>query len=169
MKIENVLELQEVMSEMFSHLTKIQLQIKEELKKHSDGKTLKGNELVGWLGEIYAKYLFDGILVDDRFEHDVETKSGNRISVKTRKGFNSGWRQSSAIPKIDGETRPTHFLFVHLNDDYTIDRIWLFEWDYLRETDRFRDHNVRGNKRSSVFYINDKTDTEFLIFDFRDG
>jgi len=35
-------------------------------------KTLKGNELVGWLGEIYTKIVLNGHLVDDSYEHDVE-------------------------------------------------------------------------------------------------
>src|SRR5256885_263758 len=78
---------------LFAELFASQVKIKQKLLKYADGKRLKGYELVGWPGEIYVKLLFDGKLVDDRFEHDVETKDGWRISVKTRKGTASGWKQ----------------------------------------------------------------------------
>jgi hypothetical protein len=51
-------------------LAAIQQRIRERLSEHADGKNLKGNELVGWLGEIYGKILFDGRLVSDDKEHD---------------------------------------------------------------------------------------------------
>ena len=102
---------------LFKQLEHLQSQIHQKLSSYADGKTLKGNELVGWLGEIYGKLLLDGKLVNDSEEHDLVTPAGWRVSVKTRKGFKSGWRQSSAIPKIEGQECPTHLLFAHLNDD----------------------------------------------------
>ena len=116
---------------LFSELAALQKRIHERVSLHGDGKYLKGNELVGWLGEIYGKLLFDGTLVRDSEEHDFVSKQGLRVSVKTRKGWRSGWKQTSAIPKIEGVDCPTHLLFVHLNDDYSIDRIWSFEWSHL--------------------------------------
>ncbi len=68
---------------LFQLLSSTQKEIQEKLQQHSDGKVLKGNELVGWLGEIYTKILFNGSLVDDSHEHDVETDDNLRISVKT--------------------------------------------------------------------------------------
>ncbi len=88
---------------LFSKLASLQKEIHEKLSLRADGKKLKGNELVGWLGEIYGKLFFNGTLVDDREEHDFVSKGGLRVSVKTRKGWNSGWKQTSAIPKIEGK------------------------------------------------------------------
>lgn len=113
---------------LFSKLASLQNEIREKLAVHADGKNLKGNELVGWIGEIYGKLLFDGTLVDDRQEHDFVSADGKRVSVKARKGWSSGWRQTSAIPKIEGSDCPTHLLCVHLNDDYSVDRMWLLDW-----------------------------------------
>jgi len=150
--------------DLFSQLSSIQNTIREKLTSHADGKTLKGNELVGWLGEVYGKYLFNGYLVDDSFEHDVETKDGLRISVKTRKGTGKGWNRTSAIPKIEGDDCPSHLLFVHLNDNYLVDRIWLYPWSELLETGRFKKHVVRGNMRSYFMQVNVKSDNQYLIY-----
>jgi hypothetical protein len=125
---------------------------------------LKGNELVGWLGEIYGKMLLGGHLVYDSEEHDVETADSLKVSVKARKGWNSGWKQTSAIPKIEGDNCPTHLLFVHLNDDYSIDRMWLYEWNYLFQNGRFKSHVVRGSHRSYIFTVDDRKDRQFEIF-----
>jgi hypothetical protein len=149
---------------LYSQLVSIQKQIKEKLEKYSDGKNLKGDELVGWLGEIYGKLLLNGTLVSDREEYDFITPDNWRVSVKTRKGFNLGWKQTSAIPKYDGENCPTHLMFVHLNDDYSLDRIWLFEWNFLIQEKRFKEHTVRGNHRSFIFLLEENYDKEFIVF-----
>lgn len=156
--------LQRELSDLFASLSALQDNIRQRLIKFADGKTLKGNELVGWLGEIYGKILFDGRLVGDSEEHDIQTSDGRRISVKTRKGWKSGWKQTSAIPKIEGSDCPTHLLFVHLNDDYSIDRMWLYEWGYLRQVGRFKSHLVRGNHRSFIFNLDEGKDEPFVIF-----
>ena len=134
------------------------------MKKYCDNKVLKGNEVVGWLGEIYGKLLFAGNMVDDSCEHDIESSDGKRISVKTRKGWKSGWTQSSAIPKIEGEDCPTHLMFVHLDDDYSVHGIWLFDWNYLCNEGRFRKHIVRGNLRSYIFHLNENNDNTHKIY-----
>lgn len=149
---------------LFSQLAALQNKIRETLVAHADGKTLKGNELVGWLGEIYGKLLLEGKLVDDRKEHDFLAADGRRVSVKTRKGWNSGWKQTSAIPKIEGDDCPTHLLFVHLDDDYSIDRMWLFDWDHLLAAARFRKHNVRGSQRSFIFVLDEARDEPFVVY-----
>lgn len=149
---------------IFSQLAALQDEIRERLSLHADGKTLKGNELVGWLGEIYGKLLFNGTLVDDREEHDFVASNDFRASVKTRKGWKSGWRQTSAIPKIEGTDCPTHLLFVHLNDDYSIDRIWLFHWEQLAADGRFKRHMVRGAQRSFIFAVDEERDKRFVVY-----
>jgi len=149
---------------LFSKLASLQNEIREKLVIHADGKNLKGNELVGWLGEIYGKLLFDGSLVNDREEHDFVSADGKRVSVKTRKGWNSGWKQTSAIPKIEGSDCPTHLLFVHLNDDYSIDRMWLLDWHQLADEDRFKKHMVRGAQRSFIFAIDEVRDKPYVVY-----
>jgi hypothetical protein len=148
----------------FQQLAAIQCEIRDELLAHADGKRLKGLELVGWLGEIYIKALLGGQLVNDSAEHDVETPRGWRVSVKTRKGWNAGWRKTSAIPKAEGTSCPTHLAFVHLNDMYELDRIWLYEWKNLQQQARFKRHEVRGEFRSYLFSVNEGQDQESLIY-----
>jgi len=149
---------------LFSKLASLQNEIRERLVIHADGKNLKGNELVGWLGEIYGKLLFDGSLVNDREEHDFVSADGKRVSVKTRKGWNSGWKQTSAIPKSEGSDCPTHLLFVHLNDHYSIDRMWLLDWHQLADEDRFKKHMVRGAQRSFIFAIDEVRDKPYVVY-----
>ena len=150
--------------ELFSKLASLQREIKEKLSVYADGKNLKGNEIVGWLGEIYGKLLFDGTLVDDQQEHDFVSATGSHVSVKTRKGWASGWKKTSAIPKIDGNDCPTHLLFVHLNDDYSIDRMWLLDWRQIVAEERFKKHMVRGAQRSFTFAINEVKDKDRVIY-----
>jgi len=161
---QSVQALETEMSSLFTELHTVQLKIQTKLDQYSDNKTLKGNEVVGWLGEIYGKLLFNGKMVDDSFEHDIETTDGKFISIKTRRGWNSGWTQSSAIPKIDGNDCPTHLLFVHLEENYSIHGMWLFEWNYLKLNERFRKHIVRGNLRSYIFHFNESKDRESKIY-----
>jgi hypothetical protein len=149
---------------LFSDLTILQNKLREKISSHADGKNLKGDEIVGWLGEVYGKLLFNGTLVDDREEHDFVFGASSRVSVKTRRGWKTGWQRTSAIPKIEGEDCPTHLLFVHLNDDYSVDRIWLFDWSYLVEKNRFKKHMVRNVHRSFIFLINENTDASHVVY-----
>jgi len=150
---------------LFSKLALLHNEIRKKLSNHADGKNLKGNEHVGWLGEIYGKLLFDGNLVDDREEHDFVSANGLRVSVKTRKGWNSGWKRTSAIPKIEGSDCPTHLLFVHLNDNYSIDRMWLLDWHQLVTEERFKKHMVRGAQRSFIFTIDEVKDKPHIVYE----
>jgi hypothetical protein len=157
-------EIEHEMKDLLIQLSFIQDRIREKLITYSDGKNLKGNEIVGWLGEIYGKMLFNGQLVSDREEHDLVTPEKWRISVKARKGWGTNWKQTSAIPKIEGEDCPTHLLFVHLNDDYSVDRMWLFIWKIILGNSRFTEHIVRGSHRSFIFKVDDQLDKEFLVY-----
>lgn len=150
---------------LFEDLLSLQIQIREKISKYADGKHLKGHELVGWLGEIYVKLLLGGTLVHDRHEHDVEVIGNWRVSVKARRGKNAGWRQTSPIARFEGEGCPTHLAFVHLHNDYSLDRISLFEWKHLCATNRFIPHSVRGTFRSYIFTVDEKRDCEFIIYD----
>jgi len=149
---------------LFEQLSELQHKIHKKLSAHADEKNLKGNELVGWLGEIYGKLLLNGTLVSDREEHDFVTDAGWHVSVKSRKGWKSGWKKTSAIPKIEGNICPTHLLFVHLNDDYSIDRMWLLEWGEILRSGRFKKHIVRGSLRSYFFAIDEEKDKSKVIY-----
>jgi hypothetical protein len=151
-------------SSLFVTLSMTQRKIRELLAEYSDGKVLKGDELVGWLGEIFTKIALGGFLVDDSFEHDVETTSGMKISVKTRRGSNSGWVRSSAIPKIEGNDIPTHLMFVHLNEDYVVSEMWLYPWQDLINQNRFREHIVRGKFRSYYMSVNPSRDVSYKVY-----
>ncbi|WP_333795593.1 DUF6998 domain-containing protein [Rheinheimera sp.] len=164
MALADVHSLEAELIGVFRQLSALQANIHKRLEAQSDGKTLKGNELVGWLGEIYGKLILDGKLVSDREEHDFECYDGRTVSVKTRKGWGSGWKQTSAIPKIEGEDCPSHLMFVHLDDDYKLERIWLYPWSELLSSGRFTSHKVRGQHRSFIFRVDDKKDNAFLLY-----
>lgn len=152
---------------MTSELFELEKKIKLYLNNFSDGKNLKGQELVGWLGEIYCKLFFDGRLVEDSNEHDFITKDGFRYSVKARKGFSGGWNESSTIPKIEGKESPTHLIFIHFNDNYSIDRLWLYEWNYLLTEVRLKPKKSRNQVTGWKFRVRDKKDAGFLKIDNR--
>lgn len=136
--------------------------IHTKLQAHADKKLLKGNEVVGWLGQIYGKILLKGTLVDDKQEHYFMTEDGKRVSVKTRRG--KSWKESSAIPEIEGDDCPTHLMFVRLHDDYRAHAIWLYDWKALLQAGRFRDHVVRGTRRSYIFLADEELDRAQLIY-----
>jgi len=159
----SIIELQACLQEDFDAILKAKRIVREKLLKYSDGKVLKGDEFVGWLGEIYGKILLGGSLVDDSFEWDFITADEKRVSVKTRKGWNSGWRTTSAIPKVEGEDCPSHLMFVHLDDDYTVERIWLYPWKDLLRSNRFAKHMVRGNLRSYKFRVMEG-DRRYIVY-----
>lgn len=152
----------------FWELSLLETKIHEEIKEHADEKVLKGNERVGWLGEIYGKTLYGGKLVDDTHEHDFVANNGRmRVSVKTRKGRKKGWQKSGIVRSIDGEKTPTHFMFVHLNDNYSVDRIWNFPWTYLMQNGRLREKVVRNQMLGWQISIRDTLDGDYLIIDNR--
>ena len=159
-----VCELEAACQPLFSKLAALQKEIRHKLLVYADGKNLKGNELVGWLGEIYGKLFYDGRLVGDQNEHDFVSSDCRRISVKTRKGTKIGWKQTSPIPKIEGDECPTHLLFVHLNDDYSLDRMWLFDWIQLLGTGRFKKKMVRGSPRAFTFAIDEEGDKAHVVY-----
>ena len=162
-KSEDVANLEQRLAYLLDELSDVQSRILKLLREHADQKVLKGNELVGWLGEIYGKMLLGGRLVDDSLEHDFEANPDYRVSVKTRKGTGANWSRTSAIPLIEGEGCPTHLMFVHLNDTYRLRRVWLYPWADLLDKSRFRKHVVRGNFRSYYFTVREADDEKYCI------
>ena len=140
------------------------LEIKEIISKHADGKNLKGDELVGWLGEVYAKFLLNGAILEaDDKDYDV-VAANMRVSVKARKGKRAGWTRTGIIPRIDlSEDSPTHLLFVHLNDDYSLKDAWCFDWEWLSSNSRFIQKKVRGSLVGHFFNLSPEGDKEFIL------
>jgi hypothetical protein len=168
--VGKVIALQEQCKPLFLQITLLQKQIKEILSQHADGRKLKGHEHVAWLGEIYGKILLGGQLVmNESEEHDFFTDDLRKVSVKARKGWNSGWKTSSTIPKIDGEDCPTHLMFVHLDDDYSLEGVWLFEWSALRSAGRLTPHIVRNSQRGFIFRLDERRDSGARVYPASDS
>jgi hypothetical protein len=160
---ENLNKLNSILAPHFNDLIKANDKIKETLEEYADGKKLKGNEIVGWLGEIYGKLFLNGKLVSDKFEYDVVV-GDELISIKARKGFNSGWNRTSSISKIEGAGCPTHLMFLQFKDDYSLFRVWKFPWVHLQKTGRFKRKKVRGNDFEWYVIINEREDENYLKF-----
>lgn len=164
MALQDLEALEADLSGHFIKLREEQKAIAQKLASFADGKRLKGDEIVGWLGEVYGKLLLGGKLVADTEEHDFETPDGKRISVKTRRGSAGGWKQSSVIPKIEGDSCPTHLMFVHLSEDFQLNRIWLYPWGDLVMVDRFKPKIVREKQYGYTFMVNPTTDAAYSIY-----
>jgi hypothetical protein len=160
-----VCELEAECQPLFSKLAALQKEIRDKLRVRADNKNLKGDELVGWLGEIYGKLFYDGELVGDENQHDFVSDNCRFVSVKTRKGWKKGWKEAGTIPKKVGSDCPTHLLFVHLNDDYSLDRMWLFDWVQLANTGRFKEKMVRGSQRAFTFAIDEEADGPHVVYE----
>jgi len=165
MSKQELAHLEKKLQKHFNAIGQERTAIRKQLSQYANGRHLKGDELVCWLGEIYGKLLLGGILVSDDFQHDLETKNGNRISIKAREGKAKEWERTSNIPKIEGDGCPTHLMFVHLNNDHSIDRMWLYPWGNLRISGRFKEHIVRGSPRGFYFQVSPESDEKYLIHD----
>ena len=144
----------------------IEQRIAELLKTYAPEKAFRSTDYVGALGEVYAKLRFGGRLVDDSHEHDLEDKDSRRVSVKARRGNKRGWEQTSAIPTIDGgEDGPDDLVFVSLHDDYTPRKIWRYEWADLLKAGRFKEHIVRKERRSFVFFVSEEKDAGNVCYE----
>jgi hypothetical protein len=137
--------------------------IRQKLQEHANGKLLKGDEIIGWLGEIYGKLLLNGTLVPDNYDYEVKAQD-MCVSVKARKGEAGGWQITSIIPRIDGEGCPTHLVFIQFTNTYSIKRVWLFPWKDLRHQKRFKEKRVRGEHRGYYVRIKPSRDKAYLIY-----
>lgn len=139
--------------------------VAELLKTYAPEKTFRSTDYVGALGEVYAKLRFGGILADDSHEHDLVDTDGRRISVKTRRGNARGWNKTSAIPTIDAPDGPEDLVFISLFDDYTPRKIWRYEWADLLKAGRFKEHIVRKERRSFVFFVSEERDADNVCYE----
>ena len=146
-----------------NNITTAMNNVKVILSRHTDGKNLKGDELVGWLGEICGKLMLNGTLVGDEFQHDFEY-GDRRVSVTARKGWNSGWNTTSGISKLEGEGCPTHLMFIHFDDDFSIQEVWLYPWTELLDGNRFKEKKVHGEHRYYTFRVRPAEDEKHRIY-----
>lgn len=160
---QNLRQLSASLEAEFKEIAAATDRIRHKLQEHADGKRLKGDELTGWLGEIYGKMMLNGTLVPDTCDYDVKARD-MRICVKARKGVALGWQITSIIPRVEGEECPTHLMFLQFTESYSIKRVWLFPWEYLRNHRRFIDKRVRGEHRGYYVRIKPSVDKDYLIY-----
>ena len=163
---QDVQSLSAELEEDFKEIKEAIQRIKRKLQKHTNGKLLKGDEITGWLGEIYGKMILNGILVSDKYAYDVKAQD-KLVSIKARKGEDKGWEITSIIPKIQGEGCPTHLMFIQFTNTYSIKRVWLFPWDDLYEFGRFKEKVVRGEHRGYYIRIKPSSDIQYLYYERR--
>jgi hypothetical protein len=160
---ENLVKLSDSLAGDFNRITATTRTIRKKLEEHADGKPLKGDEITGWLGEVYGRMLLDGKLVADSYDYDVITKD-MRVSIKARKGTSSGWNITSLISRIEGTDCPTHLMFMQFTEDYSLFRVWLFPWGRLHESGRFIEKKVRGEHRGFYVAIRPANDRGYLVY-----
>lgn len=160
-QIEQLHAFETDLGEFFKSLVSITESIRQYIQKHTKRK-LKGDEIVGWLGEVYAKFLVDGeVEIDDSLDYDV-TAPSMRISVKARKGTQRNWNRTSSIPsnELSQENGPTHLLFLQLNDDYRLKRAWLYDWNQVQPYFK----PVKAGSSMYYFKVKIERDRECLIY-----
>lgn len=160
---KNLLRLSAALATDFDRIANAIRAIREKLQEQADGKLLKGDEIIGWLGEVYGKMLLKGRLVPDEYDYDIVAQD-MRVSVKARKGASAGWNITSLIPKIEGEDCPTHLMFMQFTDSYSLFRVWLFPWEDLYKNGRFIEKRVRSEHRGYYVRIKPARDRGYLIY-----
>ena len=160
---EKLLKLSASLETDFARRRDATQRIKRQLQGHADGKQLKGDEITGWLGEVYGKMILNGKLVPDEYDYDVKTRD-KLVSVKARKGTSGNWQITSIIPRIEGDKCPTHLMFIQFTDSYSIKRVWLLPWKDLHDNGRFKEKTVRGEHRGYYIRIKPSVDKDYLIY-----
>jgi len=160
---ENLVQLSAALAADFNKIADAIRMIRKRLEEQADGKLLKGDEITGWLGEVYGKMLLNGRLVPDEYDYDAVAQD-MRVSIKARKGTSPGWNITSLIPKVKGTDCPTHLMFMQFTDNYSLFRVWLFPWEDLYRNGRFLEKKVRGEHRGYYVRIKPEKDYSYLIY-----
>lgn len=160
--------LEEGTKEYFQAVKRANEDVKRYLQGYiSSGRLHKGYEIVGWYGEIVTQELLGGVVIaDDTKDYDVENiEKKERYSVKTRMGTKGNWKVTSLIPNntIDNDS-PTHLIFVHLDDEYKVESVWSYPWEYLVNNNRLRPKSVKGVVRGYTLTVKVSLDKQFLVF-----
>lgn len=160
---ENLVQLSAALATDFDKIADTTRTIRKKLEEQADGKLLKGDEITGWLGEVYGKMLLNGRLVPDEYDYDIVVQD-MRVSIKARKGASSGWNITSLISKVKGTDCPTHLMFMQFTNRYSLFRVWLFPWEDLYKNGRFIEKKVRGEHRGYYVRIKPAKDRSYLIY-----
>ncbi len=144
------------LADKLKRLNELTSEITSDLAKVT-GKYAKGDQIVGLLGETIVKALFGGTVVkNEGTEVDVIVGAA-RISVKTRRGNHAGWTQTGIISSKNPNA--VDFLaFVHLNDSYQLDGVWLFPWKDI--LNRIHPKKVHGIPRGYTFHLSPEKDSK---------
>jgi hypothetical protein len=115
--------------------------------------TLKGNEVVGWIGELYAATVQGGEIKSDSESYDIVRENGKKVEVKTRRQSKDGstsWKRSGVI-SVDADNPPDYLIFVKLNKDYQLEEMYEFPWSYLKDEERLKE--AKSNDNLKGYYI----------------
>jgi hypothetical protein len=157
-----ITELSGRFSEKLHRLESLNAEIEKELHDLT-GKKAKGDQLVSILGEaIFAALTRGTVIPEEAGETDVLVGE-IKVSVKTRRGTGKGWTQTSLISSNNPEALD-YLAFVHLHSSYLTDKIWLFPWKHLIQSNRIKHQKVRGIHRGYVFHLCPTQDTAFQIY-----
>lgn len=175
-KLMTVEDLQQVLKNELNLLTSINDRVKkaieplvEPLLAEGSNFSLKGNEVVGWLGELYAATLLGGEIESDDKSYDILVKGEaicERIEVKTRRQSSeksNSWKRSGVI-SVDEKDSPTHVVFVKLDKDYRLDEMYKFGWQYLEKEDRLKEAKSNENKRGYYIVLAPTKQEEWMIY-----
>ncbi len=159
MNIEEAIQkIESKLRPLFNQLVNVNRKIKGVLTSmRPSNKTLKGDEVVGWLGEIYAAEILSGTLLANDEEADVKTPT-MRVSVKARKATSSNWPRTSDIHKIKG-ANCTHLIFLKFDKEYRLENVWLYPWEVVEE--RAKPHKSRGNNMGYYFRVKPRKDNNY--------
>ena len=162
---KKLLQLESKFATRLHKLYKINKRILDELFNIT-GKKAKGDQLVALLGEAFiAKLLGGKVIAEESSETDVVVNK-KRISVKTRKGSGKGWNHTSTIP-TNNVNAVDYLAFVHLNDSYLVEKVWIFPWKQLIQAGRIKQKTVRGISRGFVFRLSPQNDTIYIHYQIK--
>ena len=161
-------------SKELNELATINERVKKKIRPHikkivadRNNYKLKGGEVVGWLGELYAATVLDGEIVSDDKSYDVVVAaSKERVEVKTRRQPNdksTSWKRSGVI-SVDEDDPPTHLVFVKLNKGYQLEKTYKFKFTELKELGRLKLAKSNGNQRGYYFTLAPSRQSQWIIY-----
>ena len=131
------------------------------LSQFSNGYN-RPRDIVAWLGEIYVIRFLGGNKQPINSPYSIITNVDDaiwRVKVTTRKGSNySSWSESGAF-NLNRDI--THIAFVHLDDNYNLNSIWLFTIEEIQGRNLLHKGNdkiafridISGDSQNQIFPI----------------
>ena len=173
MNMDRIEAIQRELKDDLNTLATIDHKLKEAIKYYVGEFDLKGNEVVGWLGEMYSCHFFDGEIQPDVISYDIliPGKVEERLEVKTRRVSKSGKDHGtqSGVIKLTGREQedPTSLVFVTLTRDYLLQSIYKFPlseiFGGLDNIKRLRSSKVKKNFRGYTLTLRED-DKQYLVY-----